>query len=229
VSKKLQEKQRKRLADQMRRDQQRKAARRSNMITIGIAVVIIAAVTVFIINERSAETEAAAAPEGVPADEAGCDPVEEHEEEGNQHVDPNQEVQYETSPPTSGDHWPPELVADADFYPDTVPEESLVHNLEHGQIVIWYDADASTEVTDNLEEFTDSQNDPDALPAGATTPPIVSVPYDDVPEGKSYVMTAWTQSQACSSYSLEAINEFRERFQGRSPEPIAPTFEDESA
>lgn len=195
------------------------------MITIGIALVIIAAVTIFIFNERSAETEAAAAPEGVPADEAGCDPVEEHEEEGNEHVDGGTDVQYETSPPTSGDHWPTELITDAGFYPDTVPEESLVHNLEHGQVVIWYDANASSDLVDDLERFTDSQNDPDAIGAGASTPPIISVPYDDVPEGKSYVMTAWTQSQACSSYSLEAINEFREKFQGRSPEPIAPTFE----
>lgn len=195
------------------------------MITIGIAVVIIAAVTFFIFNERQSETQAAAAPEGVPAGEAGCDPVEEHEEEGNKHVAGGTEVQYEASPPTSGDHWPPELVTDAGFYPDAVPEESLVHNLEHGQVVIWYDPAATSDVKDNLEKFTDTQNDPDALPAGATTPPIITVPYNGIPEGKTYVMTAWTRSQACSSYSLEAINAFRERFQGRSPEPIAPVFE----
>jgi hypothetical protein len=225
VSKKLQEKQRKRVAEQMRRDQQRKAARRSNLITVGIAVVIIAAVTFFIINERESDSETTAAPEGVALADAGCDPVEETEEAGNEHVDGGTDVQYETSPPTSGDHWPPELVSDPGFFPDEVPEESLVHNLEHGQIVIWYDPDASTELTDELEQFTDSQNDLDALPAGASLAPIITAPYDDIPEGKSYVLTAWTQSQACSDYSLEAINDFRAKFQGRSPEPIAPVFD----
>lgn len=227
MSKKLQEKQRRRLAEQMRRDQQRKATRRSNMITIAIAVVIAGAVTAFIISERSGDSEAPPAPEGVPAAEAGCDDVEDHEEEGNQHVAAGTDVEYETSPPTSGNHWPPENVADPGFYPDPVDEESLVHNLEHGQIVIWYDPDASREIKDNLRELTESANDPDALPAAQPTGPIIAVPYDDVPQGKSYVLTGWTHSQACASYSLEAINEFREKFQGRSPEPIAPTFEAE--
>ncbi len=212
----------------MRRDQQRAATRRSNMITLAIALVIIAAVAFFVINERSTDNKSVAAPEGVAAADAGCDPAEEHEEEGNEHVDPNAEVEYETSPPTSGDHWPPELVSDAGFYPSEVPEESLVHNLEHGQIVIWYDSAASSDLREDLEAFTESQNDLDALPAGATTAPIITVPYDDIPEGKTYVMTAWTQSQACSSYSLDAINEFREKFQGRSPEPIAPVFDPEA-
>ena len=226
MSKKLQEKQRKRVADQMRRDQQRAATRRSNMITAGIAIVIIAAVAFFIINERASDTETVSAPEGVAVAEAGCDEIEEHEEEGNEHVDANTDVEYETSPPTSGDHWPPELVSDAGFFPSEVPEESLVHNLEHGQIVVWYDPDASSETKSNLETFTESQNDLDAL-GGATTAPIITVPYPDIPEGKSFVLTAWTQSQACSSYSLDAINAFRESYQGRSPEPIAPTFEAE--
>ena len=216
MSKKLQEKQRRRLAEQMRRDQQRKATRRSNMITIGIALAIAAAVTIFIINERGAD-EPAPAPEGVPAAEGGCDEIEEHKEEGNQHVNAGTDVEYETSPPTSGDHW--EAPADHGFYPEEVPEESLVHNLEHGQIVIWYDPDATTETRDNLDAFAESANE------GEPTGPIIAAPYPDIPEGKTFVMTAWTASQACSAYSLDAINAFREKYQGRGPEPIAPTFE----
>ena len=195
------------------------------MITVGIAVVIIAAVAFFIINERAGDNAVTEAPEGVSVADAGCDPIEEQDEEGNEHVEAGTDVEYETSPPTSGDHWPPENVADAGFYPGEVPEESLVHNLEHGQIVIWYDPDATSEAKDDLKQFTESQNDFDALPAGSSTQPIITVPYADVPEGKSFVLTAWTQSQACSAYSPDAINAFREKFQGRSPEPIAPPFD----
>lgn len=225
MSKKLQEKQRRRLAEQMRREQQRKATRRSNIITIGIAVVIVGAVTAFIITERSGDSEAPPAPEGVAASEAGCDEIENHEEEGNQHVPAGTQVEYGTSPPTSGDHF--ETPADAGFYPEPIDEESLVHNLEHGQIVIWYDPDSTQQVKDDLQALANSANDPDALPAAQPTGPILAVPYDDVPQGKSYVLTAWTYSQACSSYSLDAINAFREKHQGRSPEPIAPIFEPE--
>ena len=225
MSKKLQEKQRRRLAEQMRRDQQRKATRRSNMITIGIALVIAAAVTVFIVSERSGDSEVPPAPEGVATSEAGCDEIEDHEEEGNSHVAPGTDVEYKTSPPTSGDHM--ETPADPGFYPDTVEEESLVHNLEHGQIVIWYDPAASQDIKDNLQELANTANDVDALPAAQPTGPILAAPYDEVPQGKSLVLTAWTHSQACSSYSLDAINEFREKYQGRGPEQVVTTFEAE--
>lgn len=209
----------------MRREQQRKATRRSNMITIGIALLITAAVAAFVISERSEDGDAPASPEGVPAAEAGCDDAETHEEEGSNHVPAGTEVDYETSPPTSGDHW--ETPADPGFYPDEVPDESLVHNLEHGQVVIWYDPDASAQAKENLQGLANSANDPDALPANRQTGPILATPYDDVPQGKTLVLTAWTHSQACSAYSLEAINEFRAEYQGKSPEPIAPTFEPE--
>lgn len=226
MSKKLEEKQRRRLADQMKRDQQRKAARRSNLITVGIAVVIIGAVAAFIVFERESATDAPEAPAGATAEEAGCDTIEELEEEGNEHVPAGQTVEYETSPPTSGDHWPPENVAEPGFYPDAVPSESLVHNMEHGQIVIWYDADANQETRDNLEQFADAANDPDSPGSGGG--PIIAVPYDDVPEGKTLVMTAWTKSQACARYSLEAINDFRVEFQGRGPEQVVDIFTEDA-
>jgi hypothetical protein len=225
VSKKLQEKQRKRLAEQMRREQQRKAARRSNLITVGLAVLILGIVAVAVVMQSGGGT--VDAPEGVPAADAGCDPIEEPEEAGNQHVDPSQQVEYETSPPTSGDHWPTELLTDPAFYPDTVEEESLVHNMEHGHVVIWYRPDAPGDTVSLLEELTEAANDDDAIPGGAV-PPLITVPYDDIEDPKSYVMTAWTASQACASYSLEAINKFRERFQGRGPENAGiPPFRNE--
>ena len=222
MSKKLQDKQRRRLAEQMRREQQRRAARRSNLITVTIAVVIIGVVSYFIISERSGESDAPAAPEGVAAADAGCDEVEEHDVEGSNHVDSTAEVDYETSPPTSGNHWGNGLQSDPGFYPEAPEDESLVHNLEHGQIVIWYSQDASSETIDNLQTFTESANDPGAVEAGE--PPIITVPYDDVDEGMSYVLTAWGASQACARYSLAAINEFRTRYQGRGPEQATATF-----
>ena len=222
MSKKLEEKQRRRLAEQLKRDQQRKAARRSNLITVAIAVVILAAVTIAIIAQRGGENEAPPAPKGVATAEAGCDEIQDFKEEGSTHVEAGTDVEYDTIPPTSGNHWPTENLAESGFYPDEVPEESLVHNLEHGQIVIWYDPNAPQETIDNLEKFADSANDPNS--PGSTGEPLIVVPYDKVPEGKSFVLTAWTHSQACGSYSLEAINDFRTKFQGRGPEQVVSTF-----
>lgn len=206
----------------MRREQRKKAARRSNLITIAIAVVIVGAVTYFIISERAKDVAVTKAPKGVAAQQAGCDEIEEHGIEGRNHVE--EDVQYEITPPTSGNH--AETPADAGFYPTAVPEEPLVHNLEHGQIVIWYRPDASSETIDDLEAFVESANDPDDPDVKRFgTQPLLAAPHTHVVEPRSYVLAAWGASQACESYSLEAINEFRTRYQGRGPEQVAPPFD----
>ena len=46
-----------------------------------------------------------------------------------------------SSPPTSGPHW--RHAADPGFYGTELPDEELVHNLEHGQIVVSYNPDAA--------------------------------------------------------------------------------------
>ena len=43
---------------------------------------------------------------------------------------------YNSDPPTSGPHYA--QPAQAGFYDEALPDEQLVHNLEHGYIVIWY-------------------------------------------------------------------------------------------
>lgn len=204
----------------MKRDQHRKAARRSNIITIGIAVVIITFVALVVMSVRE-DKQAPSAPEGVTAAQAGCDEIQEPPEEGRDHV--TGEVDYDTSPPTSGNH--AETPADAGFYPNDLPKETVVHNLEHGQIVIWYDPSAPQETIDALEKFADSANDPDNAGGGAE--PILAVPYDDIPSGKTFVITAWEASQACEAYSLEAIDAFRKTYQGRGPEQVTAPFANE--
>lgn len=42
---------------------------------------------------------------------------------------------YNSDPPTSGPHASP---VEAGFYAEAIPDENLVHNLEHGYVVIWY-------------------------------------------------------------------------------------------
>jgi hypothetical protein len=51
------------------------------------------------------------------------------------------------------------------------------------------------------------------------------VPYENLASDEAIVFTAWTASQRCEEVSEEALNEFREQFQGRAPEPITPPFE----
>jgi hypothetical protein len=215
VSKKLQEKQRKRLADQARRAQQKQAARRSNLVTAGIALLVIAVVAALIINDRNASSTPI--PDGVAASEAGCGPVQEFDEVSREHIEVGaQHEDYNSSPPTSGPHYG--LPADGGFYPSPLPAEQLVHNLEHGQIVIWYRPDASEATVEGLQALVEGTNQR-ARDSG-TLEPLLAAPYDDIEGDFDYVVTAWRHSQSCLEYSRAAIDSFRGDFQGRGPEQV---------
>ena len=51
---------------------------------------------------------------------------------------------YSTVPPTSGRHWG--AWSDCGFYNHPLPDELLVHNLEHGNIIVSYNLDTDAEV-----------------------------------------------------------------------------------
>ena len=63
----------------------------------------------------------------------------------NNHVAQGTDVVYETAPPAFGPHWNVAGVAPAPFtekfynVDDRPPLEALVHNLEHGYTILWYD------------------------------------------------------------------------------------------
>ena len=54
----------------------------------------------------------------------------------NSHVSEGRTVSYSTTPPTSGKHWA--RWANCGFYPEGLPDELIVHNLEHSNIVVSY-------------------------------------------------------------------------------------------
>lgn len=208
MSKKLQAKQERRIAEERRRAAQRRAARRGNLTTVAIALVIVVVVVGIIVMDRRA-TEA---PVGGAAAAANCTDIETHEPQGREHVQPGTAVDYETTPPTSGPHHP--SPADPGFYSQAVPEEALVHNLEHGQIVIWYDPQAPAEVREQIESLVEQE-------------PVATLaaPYDALPDPYSLALTAWGASQMCEAIAQDSVDEFRARFQGRGPESVGiPPF-----
>ncbi len=71
----------------------------------------------------------------------------------NTHVDNDRTVEYSTSPATSGDHWATPI--SCGFYEDGLPDERIVHNLEHGNIVVSYNL-ASEEEVDHLRDALES-------------------------------------------------------------------------
>ena len=89
---------------------------------------------------------------------------------------------YRSDPPVSGPHW-----SDANapipwgVYPQVIPDEVLVHNLEHGGIVIHYRTSAGPEIAQPLTEFVQNQ------PGG--TQGFILAPRSNLPA--TITMDAW--------------------------------------
>ena len=209
TSKKLLEKQQRRAAEEERRREQQKAARKRNLVTLLIAVVVFAVVVALVVQNRGDDGADLAGTVGEK--EAGCDPIEEHEIEGQDHVDVAPD--YETNPPTSGDHL--QTPASAGFFDEAVDPGAVVHNMEHGQIVFWYDPDAPDTVIDSIEAMVDD------VPQAT-----LAVPWDDIEAPHTFAMSAWGASQHCRQVSQEVVDAFRTEYQGKGPENVGvPTYE----
>jgi uncharacterized protein DUF3105 len=81
---------------------------------------------------------------GAPA--TSCDKITTKKADGNQqHVPTGTQVTYSTAPPAFGSHWNEQGTAPAPFNRKYYTEkdrpelEALVHNLEHGYTILWYD------------------------------------------------------------------------------------------
>jgi len=96
-----------------------------------------------------------------------------------QHINnPNANVNYNSFPPSSGPHYA--QPAPWGIYPDSIKQTILVHNLEHGGIVIQYGNGVSKDDVQKLQSFY--QDDPSGL---------VVAPYDKL--GNKIAATAWNE------------------------------------
>ena len=142
-------------------------------------------------------------------------------DEGNNHLEDEDvpDVEYQTDPPTSGDHYgnPTEILSGAladGAYLETPPVGRSVHSLEHQRVAIQYSPDLSEEEQLALKGIFDSD------PAGMLFFPNEDMPFE-------VAATAWTNLLTCESFegdaTLDAIQAFRDEFRGRegdAPEPI---------
>lgn len=70
---------------------------------------------------------------------------------GRNHIANGSTASYNSNPPTSGDHY--QVPAPARFYDKELPDEQVVHNLEHGHVWIAYKPGLSKEVVDSIKDF----------------------------------------------------------------------------
>ena len=168
---------------------------------------------------QPAETDLEAA-----AEAAGCELELGLPDEGNTHIDDEDaaDVEYETDPPTSGDHYgdPAETLSGAladGAYAEYPPVGRIVHALEHQRVAIQYSPDLPEEDQLALKGVFDED------PAGVLLFPNPDMPYD-------VAVTSWTNLMGCESFegeaTLDAVRAFRDSFRGTAgdgPEKIPLT------
>lgn len=223
------------LVEKMRQDQARKERRRSLLI-LGVCVVavvgLLAAALVPYLKDRKKDA-LPIAKIGVSESAAKCDPVKTKDASGSgQHIPTGTKIDYPDAPPAFGSHWGNYLQGGElrpFFTVDDRPElERLVHSLEHGHTIAWYDdtVKPGTKAYDDLKAIADKLPDSSKFMAA----PWKSSDGKAFPSGKHVVLTHWTGPddqkgvwEYCGAPSGQAIKKFLDDYPADSaPEPGAP-------
>jgi hypothetical protein len=120
-------------------------------------------------------------------------------------------IQYEMKIPTSGIHSPHDLRFGS--YKETPPYEKLVHNLEHGDIIIYYHPNASAEVLDKINNLAHYKK------AGSG---VLAVPNNDVPAKDEVLVAAWMKTMELPAFDETKVGTFIYQFINTGPESIPP-------
>jgi hypothetical protein len=127
---------------------------------------------------------------------------------------------YNSDPPTSGKHYDPTY--QAGFYDESDtetqnlhPEGFLVHNLEHGYVIFWYNCNLLDE-----QECTDLKTQIQGVMDEAGGTKLIAFPRESIEE--PVVMTSWGRMLRFEEFDPAQARDFIQRNLNKAPEPNAP-------
>ncbi|MDP2789141.1 MAG: DUF3105 domain-containing protein [bacterium] len=125
-------------------------------------------------------------------------------DEGAGHVGRNEKhAVYNSNPPTSGPHWVG--VAGPGIKTEFVPDELVLHSMEHGAAVVWYREDLEQSEIDKIKQAFNNSSGKKIM---------LSRKDLDVP----VALTSWGYLLKLESVDEEKIKEFIETNNDRAPE-----------
>jgi hypothetical protein len=159
-----------------------------------------------------------AAPVGSPGEPVGeCNSVETSFENGSaKHVPACSELSYSMSPPVFGDHYPSWAAYGSYDFP--LPLGFLVHNLEHGAVVVFYNCPEGCE-----DEVAEAQASIEALPVDPRGSPQVKRQVVLVPDpslSARWGAAAWGHSLTGDCFDAGLFAAFYAAHVGRGPEDL---------
>lgn len=143
---------------------------------------------------------------------AGCtDETLEAEGAGQHSTDPNEEIKYDSEPPSIGRHyqeWP-----DDDIFEEAPKTSHVVHTLEHGRILVWVRPDLPEEQRAQFKALYDE--DPYH---------VIMLPREELEE--PFAVTAWVgqstghtlRCKEINDQTWDAIRAFKEKYRDKAPE-----------
>lgn len=120
---------------------------------------------------------------------------------------------YNSNPPTSGIHY--ETSLEAGFYEENIyqyAEGYLVHSLEHGYVIFWYNCSILSE-----NECMELKTQIHSVMAKADNYKVIAFPWKkiDVP----VAMTAWGRLLSMESFNADTALSFIKQNREKNPEP----------
>ncbi len=124
---------------------------------------------------------------------------------GRQHFPDDTKITYDTNPPAEGNHYPE--AQDAGVYTTAPADGHLVHSLEHGAVILWYNPKLLSQ--DQVKQLTNLFN-------SISLSKTIMTPRESM--DVSVAVTSWGRILKLESIDEKQIKAFFETNYNRGPE-----------
>jgi hypothetical protein len=175
---------------------------------------VVALIGVIVWQGRGGEEQVSPQALAAARQQAGSTGVREFAEAGRKHIQANQQAEnWNSTPPTSGDHLGSPI--SGGVYDSEQDERAIVHNLEHGYVVIQYKGIPEDQVTQLREFVRDRSGDK-----------LVLAPWSGL-QSDGVALTAWRNLETMQRVNLDVVKAFVNDYmvpggaKSKAPEPFA--------
>lgn len=185
----------------------RRARRRKAVLTrvtvVGVVVILAAVVAYIVVSNRQEKSQAIE-----KLEKGSCQYDEEYDRDGGagrNHVNGN--LQYDTNPPSGGDHNPQAAPPSQYTAQNAPPDAQVVHSMEHGYVIIWYKPDLSEDAVNQLKAVTDKYSrDVLLVPRANMDTPVAA--------------TVWHKRLLCQNAEPDTLDTFITSYRNQGPEKV---------
>jgi uncharacterized protein DUF3105 len=237
VSHRREQKERLRRERELREQQARAAEQRKKMVGYGVAGgVAIVAVAVLILlatggdeagsgpgNAGNVFPDGGSVPEqkifdvAPAAKAAGCELKSTKATDRTHTTSLDTRIKYSTNPPTSGKHF--EIPAQDGIYGEAPQDEQLVHNMEHGRVIIWVKPSLPEKQRADIRAMVEDDSYQMVLVPRSNMPYAVAATAwnaDPAPNGTGRLLVC----NKVNDKTFDALAAFRDENRSQGPEPI---------